>query len=47
MRVYVTLQETEELILVNIDEGIVQSSWAEAVDLPAIPVAAAESFISR
>ncbi|KAM3595803.1 uncharacterized protein V6R79_003012 [Siganus canaliculatus] len=39
--------ETEELILVNIDEGIVQSSWSETVDLPAIPLAAAESFISR
>ncbi|XP_019110389.1 DENN domain-containing protein 3 isoform X3 [Larimichthys crocea] len=39
--------ETEELILVNIDDGIIQSSWTEAIDLPVIPLAAAESFVSR
>ncbi|KAM4724802.1 DENN domain-containing protein 3 isoform 2-T2 [Anableps anableps] len=39
--------ETEDLILVNVDDGIVQTSWSEAVDLPAIPLAAAECFISR
>ncbi|XP_045915115.1 DENN domain-containing protein 3 isoform X1 [Micropterus dolomieu] len=39
--------ETEELILVNIDDGIIQSSWSESIDLPAIPQAAAESFLSR
>ncbi|XP_075907823.1 DENN domain-containing protein 3 isoform X2 [Nelusetta ayraudi] len=39
--------ETEELILVNIDDGIIQSSCSETVDLPAIPLAAAEGFISR
>nr|XP_057902517.1 DENN domain-containing protein 3 isoform X2 [Doryrhamphus excisus] len=39
--------ETEDLILVNIDEGLIQSSWAEVIDLPAIPLTAAESFISR
>ncbi|XP_026205170.1 DENN domain-containing protein 3 [Anabas testudineus] len=39
--------ETEDLILVNIDDGIIQSSLSETVDLPAIPLAAAESFISR
>ncbi|KAM9738310.1 DENN domain-containing protein 3 isoform 3-T3 [Menidia menidia] len=39
--------ETEDLILVNIDDGIIQSSWSEVIDLPAIPLAAAESFISR
>lgn len=44
---FVRLQETEELILVNIDDGIIQSSWSETVDLPAIPLAAAEGFISR
>uniref|UniRef100_A0A665TH57 DENN domain-containing protein 3-like n=1 Tax=Echeneis naucrates TaxID=173247 RepID=A0A665TH57_ECHNA len=38
---------TEDLILVNIDDGIIQSSWSETIDLPAIPLAAAESFISR
>ncbi|XP_068603240.1 DENN domain-containing protein 3-like [Brachionichthys hirsutus] len=36
--------ETEELILVNIDDDVVQSSWS---DLPAIPLSAAESFTSR
>ncbi|XP_017282325.1 DENN domain-containing protein 3 [Kryptolebias marmoratus] len=39
--------ETEDLILVNIDEGIVQSSWSETIDLPAIPQAAAECFVTR
>ncbi|KAM8841736.1 DENN domain-containing protein 3 isoform 2-T2 [Spinachia spinachia] len=39
--------ETEELILVNVDDGIIQSSWSEVFDLPSIPLAAAESFISR
>lgn len=47
MFVYVYVQETEELILVNIDDGIIQSSCSETIDLPAIPLAAAESFISR
>ncbi|XP_028276114.1 DENN domain-containing protein 3 isoform X2 [Parambassis ranga] len=40
-------EETEDLILVNVDEGIIQSSWSETIELPAIPLAAAESFISR
>ncbi|XP_068188448.1 DENN domain-containing protein 3 [Antennarius striatus] len=39
--------ETEELILVNIDDGIIQSSWSETFDLPTIPLSAAESFMSR
>uniref|UniRef100_A0AAQ4RIX9 UDENN domain-containing protein n=1 Tax=Gasterosteus aculeatus aculeatus TaxID=481459 RepID=A0AAQ4RIX9_GASAC len=39
--------ETEELILVNVDDGIIQSSWSEGFDLPSIPLAAAECFISR
>ncbi|KAG7240953.1 hypothetical protein INR49_026128 [Caranx melampygus] len=39
--------ETEDLILVNIDDGLILSSWSETIDLPAIPLAAAESFISR
>uniref|UniRef100_A0A3Q4BRY1 UDENN domain-containing protein n=1 Tax=Mola mola TaxID=94237 RepID=A0A3Q4BRY1_MOLML len=38
--------ETEELVLVNVDDGIIQSC-SETIDLPAIPVAAAESFIPR
>ncbi|XP_061123770.1 DENN domain-containing protein 3 isoform X1 [Syngnathus typhle] len=39
--------ETEGLILVNIDDGIIQSSCADDVDLPVIPLSAAECFISR
>ncbi|KAM6974768.1 DENN domain-containing protein 3 isoform 1-T2 [Tautogolabrus adspersus] len=39
--------ETEELILVNVDDGIIQLSWSETMDLPSIPLAAAESFMSR
>ncbi|XP_054620553.1 DENN domain-containing protein 3 [Dunckerocampus dactyliophorus] len=39
--------ETEDLILVNIDDGLIQSSWAEIIDLPTIPMMAAECFISR
>ncbi|XP_015248230.1 PREDICTED: DENN domain-containing protein 3-like [Cyprinodon variegatus] len=39
--------ETEDLILVNVDDGIIQTSWSETVDLPTIPLAAAECFISR
>ncbi|CAN9503904.1 unnamed protein product [Ophioblennius macclurei] len=39
--------ETEDLILVNIDEGIIHSSCSETIDLPAIPMAAVESFVSR
>ncbi|XP_071396714.1 DENN domain-containing protein 3 [Centroberyx affinis] len=39
--------ETEDLILVNIDDGNIQSSWSESIDLPTIPLAAADSFISR
>ncbi|XP_057684253.1 DENN domain-containing protein 3 [Corythoichthys intestinalis] len=39
--------ETEDLILVNIDDGIIQSSWADVVDLATIPLTAAECFISR
>uniref|UniRef100_A0A8C9WWH0 DENN domain containing 3 n=1 Tax=Sander lucioperca TaxID=283035 RepID=A0A8C9WWH0_SANLU len=37
----------KELILVNVDDGIIQSSCSETIDLPAIPLAAAESFMSR
>ncbi|KAG7268756.1 hypothetical protein CRUP_031828 [Coryphaenoides rupestris] len=39
--------ETEDLILVNIDDGSIQSSWAEQIDLPCIPLAAADCFVSR
>ncbi|XP_077405367.1 DENN domain-containing protein 3 [Vanacampus margaritifer] len=39
--------ETEDLILVNIDDGIVQSSWADVIDISTIPLTAAECFISR
>ncbi|XP_077363503.1 DENN domain-containing protein 3 [Festucalex cinctus] len=39
--------ETEDLILVNIDDGNIQSSWAEVIDLATIPLTAADCFISR
>ncbi|KAM9839076.1 DENN domain-containing protein 3 isoform 2-T2 [Aulostomus maculatus] len=39
--------ETEDLILVNVDDGFIQSSWSETINLPAIPLAAAECFVSR
>ncbi|XP_056154239.1 DENN domain-containing protein 3 [Lampris incognitus] len=39
--------ETEDLILVNIDDGNIQSSWSETIELPTIPLNAADSFISR
>ncbi|XP_061521113.1 DENN domain-containing protein 3 isoform X1 [Phycodurus eques] len=39
--------ETEDLILVNIDDGIIQSSCADVIDLATIPLTAAECFISR
>lgn len=39
--------ETEDLILVNVDDGIIQSSWSESIELPGIPLFAAEHFISR
>uniref|UniRef100_A0A7N8XV98 DENN/MADD domain containing 3a n=1 Tax=Mastacembelus armatus TaxID=205130 RepID=A0A7N8XV98_9TELE len=38
---------TEDIILVNVDDGIIQLSCSETTDLPAIPLSAAESFISR
>lgn len=45
--VYFGSKETEDLILVNVDDGHIQTSWSEDVDLPPIPSAAAECFISR
>ncbi|XP_062343302.1 DENN domain-containing protein 3 isoform X2 [Osmerus eperlanus] len=39
--------ETEDLVLVNIDEGMVACSCSETLDLPAVPVAARDCFISR
>ncbi|KAM7373278.1 hypothetical protein PAMP_008143 [Pampus punctatissimus] len=39
--------ETEDLILVNVDDDIIQSSCSETLNLPAVPLAAAESFMSR
>uniref|UniRef100_A0A3Q3IWB8 UDENN domain-containing protein n=1 Tax=Monopterus albus TaxID=43700 RepID=A0A3Q3IWB8_MONAL len=38
---------TEDLILVNIDDGLVRSSCCETTDLPAIPLSAAECFIAE
>ncbi|XP_034016688.1 DENN domain-containing protein 3 [Thalassophryne amazonica] len=39
--------ETEDLVLVNTDDGLIQSSCCESINLPTIPLTAAESFISR
>ncbi|XP_035648762.1 DENN domain-containing protein 3 isoform X2 [Oncorhynchus keta] len=39
--------ETDDLILVNIDDGTVWSSWSDGIDLPDVPLAAAECFITR
>ncbi|CAL8373136.1 unnamed protein product [Boreogadus saida] len=39
--------ETDDLILVNIDDGSIQTSLAEQMVLPCIPLAAAECFVSR
>uniref|UniRef100_A0A8C7F742 DENN domain-containing protein 3 n=1 Tax=Oncorhynchus kisutch TaxID=8019 RepID=A0A8C7F742_ONCKI len=39
--------ETDDLILVNIDDGTVSSSWSDGIDLPDVPLAAAECFIKR
>uniref|UniRef100_A0A674ELC6 DENN domain-containing protein 3 n=1 Tax=Salmo trutta TaxID=8032 RepID=A0A674ELC6_SALTR len=39
--------ETDDLILVNIDDGTVSSSWSDGIDLPDVPMAAAECFITR
>ncbi|XP_078477925.1 DENN domain-containing protein 3 [Lampetra planeri] len=39
--------ETEDLILVNVDEGIIQSSCSETLSLPTLPFTAAECFTSR
>ncbi|MED6257748.1 hypothetical protein ATANTOWER_030759 [Ataeniobius toweri] len=39
--------ETDDLILVNIDDGSVSTSLSDAIDIPEIPVAAADYFIQR
>lgn len=39
--------ETEDLMLVNVDDGHIQTSWSEDVDLAPIPSAAADCFVSR
>ncbi|KAL2083902.1 hypothetical protein ACEWY4_019420 [Coilia grayii] len=39
--------ETDDLILINIDDGTVSSSSSEHTDLPAVPSYAAESFRTR
>ncbi|KAK6327886.1 hypothetical protein J4Q44_G00035320 [Coregonus suidteri] len=39
--------ETDDLILVNIDDGTMSSSWSGGVDLPDIPLAARECFLTR
>ncbi|MEQ2274357.1 hypothetical protein XENORESO_019199, partial [Xenotaenia resolanae] len=39
--------ETDDLILVNIDDGSISTSLSDAIDIPEIPVAAADYFIQR
>ncbi|XP_045069431.1 DENN domain-containing protein 3-like [Coregonus clupeaformis] len=39
--------ETDDLILINIDDGTVSSSCSETVDLPDVPFASAECFTKR
>uniref|UniRef100_A0A3P9Q2C8 DENN domain containing 3 n=1 Tax=Poecilia reticulata TaxID=8081 RepID=A0A3P9Q2C8_POERE len=39
--------ETDDLILVNIDDGTVSTSLSDAIDIPEIPLAAANCFIQR
>ncbi|XP_012723130.2 DENN domain-containing protein 3 isoform X1 [Fundulus heteroclitus] len=39
--------ETDDLILVNIDDGSVSTSLSDTIDLPEIPLAAADYFIQR
>lgn len=40
-------QETDDLILVNIDDGSISTSNSETVDLPQIPPAATDCFTQR
>lgn len=40
-------QETDDLILVNIDDGSVSTSCSEMVHLPQIPPAATDRFTQR
>ncbi|XP_033496322.2 DENN domain-containing protein 3-like [Epinephelus lanceolatus] len=39
--------ETDDLILINIDKGSVSTSYSETLDLPEIPLAAADCFTQR
>ncbi|XP_014860230.1 PREDICTED: DENN domain-containing protein 3-like [Poecilia mexicana] len=39
--------ETDDLILVNIDDGTVSTSLSDAIDIPEIPPAAANCFMQR
>ncbi|KAF7657656.1 hypothetical protein LDENG_00023980 [Lucifuga dentata] len=39
--------ETDDLILINIDNGSVSSSHSETIDIPEIPLAAADCFTQR
>lgn len=41
------MQETDGLILINIDEGSVSTSSSDTVELPGIPPAAADCFTQR
>ncbi|KAM6972971.1 DENN domain-containing protein 3 [Aplochiton taeniatus] len=39
--------ETDDLIMVNIDDGSVTTSWSEHFDLPELPLSAQDFFTSR
>ncbi|MGH0151671.1 UNVERIFIED_CONTAM: hypothetical protein FKN15_042117 [Acipenser sinensis] len=41
------LQETDDLILINIDNGSISSSSSRELDIPDVPLGAAECFMSR
>lgn len=41
------IQETDDLILINIDNGSVSTSCSDTLDLPEIPPAAADCFTQR
>lgn len=44
---YYSLQETDDLILINIDNGSLSTSTFDTVDLPDIPPVAAHCFTQR
>lgn len=45
--IFTNLQEADGLVLINIDNGSITCSNEEDVDLPDIPLLAAQTFIQR